>query len=303
MADGLVFDRAFDGRYDEAVTLSPLVRRVTARNPSPFSFTGTATHIVGHGRVAVIDPGPDDAAHVAALLRATDGEQIEHILVTHTHRDHTGAVRALAAATGAPVAGCAPHRPGTTIAGPATALDVGAAIDYVPDRILAEGEAIEGDGWSLRAVATPGHTATHLAFALPQEQALFPGDHVMAWSTTIVAPPDGEMAAYMASLAKLAGRADAIYYPGHGPALRNPQPYLAALIAHRRERERQILDRLAAGDRRIEDIVRASYSELDPRLVPAAGMSVLAHLLDLVARGLVRAEGEAGLAAAYSLAE
>jgi glyoxylase-like metal-dependent hydrolase (beta-lactamase superfamily II) len=288
MPDDLVFDRTIDTRYGEPVELSPLVRRVLAHNPSPFTFTGTGTHIVGRGTVAVIDPGPDDTAHVAALVTAIGGEHVAAILVTHTHRDHTGAVPALAAATGAPVIGCAPLDAGE--AGPP--LDAGGDEAYRPTRVLADGEAVSGPGWTLTAVATPGHTSNHLAFALAEETALFSGDHVMAWSTTVVAPPDGNMAAYRDSLAKLLDRSEDRYYPAHGPAKDNARAYVAALLHHRKARETQILSRLAAGDRTIPEIVAAAYPGLDPRLVAAASLSVKAHLLDLAARDLVIADGE-----------
>jgi glyoxylase-like metal-dependent hydrolase (beta-lactamase superfamily II) len=210
------------------------------------------------------------------------------ILVTHTHRDHTGAVPALAAATGAPVVGCAPIAPDR--AGPR--LDAGGDPDYRPDRVLAEDDTVTGPGWTLAAVATPGHTSNHLAFALAAEEALFPGDHVMAWSTTVVAPPDGSMAAYRASLRKLLDRPEERYYPAHGPAKDDARSYVAALLRHREAREAQILARLAAGDRTIPEIVAAAYPGLDPRLTTAAGLSVRAHLEDLAARGRVVAAGE-----------
>jgi glyoxylase-like metal-dependent hydrolase (beta-lactamase superfamily II) len=296
-ADDLAFDRSAEGAPGEPVRLSPLVRRVLAPNPSPFTFTGTQTHLVGHRRVAVIDPGPDDATHVAALLAALDGETVEAIVVTHTHRDHTGAVAALAAATGAPVVGCAPlvHGEG------GVRLDAGGDGSYRPDRVLADGDAVAGPGWTLTAVATPGHTSNHLAVALAEETALFTGDHVMAWSTTVVAPPDGDMARYRDSLEKLIGRREEVYYPAHGPAKANARAYAAGLLKHRRLREAQIIARLKAGDHAVADIVAALYRGLDQRLVPAAGMSVLAHLLDLEARGVVVASGD-GPPAAYRLA-
>ncbi|HVV92794.1 MAG TPA: MBL fold metallo-hydrolase [Hyphomicrobiales bacterium] len=295
-ADDLVFDRSAEGAPGEPVRLSPLVRRVLAPNPSAFTFTGTQTHLVGHGRVAVIDPGPDDPAHVAALLAALRGEIVEAIVVTHTHRDHTGAVAALAAETGAPVVGCAPMVHGEG----GVRLDAGGDSSYRPARILADGEAVAGPGWTLTAVATPGHTSNHLAFALAEEAALFSGDHVMAWSTTVVAPPDGDMASYRGSLDKLINRPEDLYYPAHGPAKSEARAYVAGLLKHRRFREAQIVARLKAGDRAIPAIVAALYRGLDPRLVPAAGMSVLAHLRDLEARGIVAAAGE-GAAAAYRL--
>ena len=267
--------------------LGPLVRRVLAPNPSAFTFTGTQTYIVGSGEVALIDPGPDDAAHVDALLSAVAGERVTAILCTHTHRDHSPASRAVKAATGAPIVGCAALA--IDDAGPRADESFDAL--YRPDRVLADGEALEGGGWTLQAVATPGHTSNHLCFALPRAGALFSGDHVMGWSTTVVAPPDGDMAAYMASLEVLRARDDRIYYPAHGPAIVDPRDHLARLVAHRRGRERQILDHLGAGEGRIAAMVQDIYRDIDPGLHPAAARSVLAHLIDLEARGIAERHG------------
>ena len=267
--------------------LDPLVRRLLAPNASPFTYTGTQTHIVGKGEVAVIDPGPDLPAHVEALLEALAGERVAAILCTHTHCDHSPASRPLAQATGAPIIGCAP----LAIAdeGPLTDESFDAA--YAPGQVLADGEGIEGTGWTLRAVSTPGHTSNHLCFALPEVGALFSGDHVMGWSTSIVSPPDGDMAAYVASLAKLLDRDDAVYYPAHGPAVTDPKNHVRRLIEHRRGREAQILGHLERGEGRIPVMVADMYSDVDPRLHPAAGRSVLAHLLDMERRGLARQSG------------
>ncbi len=270
--------------YGRAERVSPLVRRVLARNPSPFTFTGTGTYIVGRGTVAVIDPGPSDAAHLAALAAALAGERVAAILVTHTHLDHSPGARALAAETGAPVVGCAPLALSDT--GPRA--DAGFDPDYAPDRVLADGESVSGPGWTLTAVATPGHTSNHLCFALAEEEALFTGDHVMGWSTTVVAPPDGDMAAYMASLERLLGRTDRIFYPTHGAPVTDPKRWTRHLLAHRRQREAQILALLAEGVCEIPAMVARMYAEVDRRLWPAAGRSVLAHLLDLAARGRAR---------------
>ena len=266
----------------------PLVRRLLAPNPSPFTYTGTQTYLVGEGEVAVIDPGPDIPAHLDALIAALAGERVNAILCTHTHRDHSPAARPLRAATGAPVIGCAP----LTLEDDGPRADAAFDADYHPDRILADGESLSGEGWTLEAVATPGHTSNHLCFALPETGALFSGDHVMGWSTTVVAPPDGDMAAYMASLDKLRARGDSIYYPAHGPAVTDPKAHLDRLIAHRHGRERQIIGHLRAGEGRIPAMVADMYRDIDPRLHPAAGRSVLAHLIDLEARGLVRRDGE-----------
>jgi glyoxylase-like metal-dependent hydrolase (beta-lactamase superfamily II) len=299
VTDDVVFDRTAEAAYGVAIAQSPLVRRVLARNPSPFTFTGTVTHLIGHGTVAVIDPGPDDPSHVAALLAALAGETVAAIVVTHTHRDHTGAVPALAAATGAPVIGCAPlaHTEG------AVRMDAGGDSLYQPSRVMADGETVAGPGWTLEAVATPGHTSNHLAFALREEAALFSGDHVMAWSTTVVAPPDGSMASYRASLEKLLDRTEDLYYPAHGPATPQARAFVAALLKHRKVREAQILTRLSAGDHAIPAIVAALYVGLDPRLVPAAGLSVLAHLIDLHDRGLIAAPDGLGRDGRFMLAD
>lgn len=267
--------------------LGPLVRRLLAPNPSPFTYTGTQTYIVGEGEVAVIDPGPDIPAHLEALADALAGERVTAILCTHTHRDHSPASRPLQAATGAPIVGCAP----LVIADDGPRADASFDADYRPDHVLADGENLPGNGWTLEAVATPGHTSNHLCFALPEAGALFSGDHVMGWSTTVVAPPDGDMAAYMASLDKLHARDDAIYYPAHGPAVADPHTHVQRLIDHRHGREGQILAHLAAGEGLIPDMVADMYRDVDPRLHPAAGRSVLAHLIDLEARGRVRSDG------------
>jgi glyoxylase-like metal-dependent hydrolase (beta-lactamase superfamily II) len=262
--------------------IAPLIRRCLAPNPSPFTYTGTQTFIVGEGEVAVIDPGPDDDGHVEALLRGLEGERIAAILCTHTHRDHSPAARALAAAAGAPIIGCAP----LSLDDDGVRSDESFDTEYRPDTVLTDCEAISGPGWTLEAVATPGHTSNHLCFALRESGALFSGDHVMGWSTSIVAPPDGDMAAYMASLERLLGRDEAVYYPAHGPAVERPHAHVRALIGHRRLREKQVLAQLEAGERRISSMVTKMYVGLDPRLLGAAERSVLAHLIELEGRGL-----------------
>ena len=274
--------------------LAPGIRRVLAGNPSPFTYTGTQTYIVGEGEVGVIDPGPDLPEHLDAILAATTGERIAAILCTHTHRDHSPASRPLQAATGAPIVGCAP----LALDDDGPRSDAAFDFDYAPDRVLADGEAMEGPDWRLVAVATPGHTSNHLCFALAGTGALFTGDHVMGWSTTIVSPPDGDMRDYMDSLDLLLQRDDAVYYPAHGPAVDRPHRHVRSLIAHRRMREQQILKRLGEGESRIPVMVETMYQGTDPRLFPAAGRSVLAHLVDLEARGLVRSEGETWMLAA-----
>jgi len=276
------------------VELEPLVRRVLAGNPSPFTYTGTQTYIVGHGEVAVIDPGPDDANHLSALVNAVAGEQVIAIMCTHTHRDHSPAAVALKAATGAPVIGCAPLV--LDDAGPRA--DASFDTSYAPDRVLGGGEQVRGDGWTLEAVATPGHTSNHLCYALRESGALFTGDHVMGWSTTVVSPPDGDMAAFMASLDLLLAREDRVYYPAHGEPVDTPQRLVRGLAGHRRQREGQILRILGEAPAAIPDMVARMYVGLDPRLNGAAGRSVLAHLIDLRNRGqVVEAEAVWSLAA------
>ena len=272
-----------------AQMLHPLVRRVLAPNPSAFTYTGTQTYVVGHCEVAVIDPGPDLDEHVAGILRATEGERITAILCTHTHRDHSPAARPLAVATGAPVIGCAP----LAIQDDGPRADAAFDMDYAPDRVLNDGEQLTGPGWTLEALATPGHTSNHVCFALPEARALFTGDHVMGWSTTVIAPPDGDMSAYMRSLDRLIGRDDLVYYPAHGEPVEKPQRFVRGLMGHRRQREGQIL-RLLADDAgaAIPDMVEKMYVGIDPRLHGAAGRSVLAHLLDLQNRGSVARDGE-----------
>lgn len=288
-------DLAFDLDFPasgQAVPVSPLVRRIVAGNASAFTCTGTCSYIVGRGTVAVIDPGPENAAHLDALLAAIAGETVSHIVVTHTHRDHSPGARAIRAATGAPIVGCAPHRAARPLAhGEANTMEGSGDADHRADEEMGDGDTITGPGWTLAAVETPGHTANHLAFALPEEETLFSGDHVMAWSTTVVGPPDGSMTAFMASLDKLRGRSDRIYWPGHGGAVKEPQRFLRALIGHRRAREASILGRIAAGDRTIAEIVPVIYPDLKPALLRGAGLSTFAHLEDLVRRGLVRTEG------------
>ena len=280
----------------------PLVRRVLAPNPSPYTYTGTQTWLVGAGSVvAVIDPGPagsgksigdpadingadtNGGGHVEAILRAIGDAKVAAILCTHTHRDHSPAAAPLKAATGAPIIGCAP----LTLRDDGPRADSAFDPDYAPDRILTDGERISGDGWTIEAVATPGHTSNHLCYSLVETGALFTGDHVMKWSTSVVSPPDGDMSSYMASLQKLQDRDDRIYYPAHGPAVEKPRQLVRGMIGHRRQRERQIVKLLEDGDAHIPDMVAVMYKGLDPRLTGAAGRSVLAHLIDLERRGIV----------------
>ncbi|CAO4165802.1 MBL fold metallo-hydrolase [Methylorubrum populi] len=272
--------------------LSPLVRRRICPNGGPFTASGTCSYVVGRGRVAIIDPGPADETHVDALLVDLDGEHIEAIVVTHTHRDHSPGARLLQARTGAPIIGCGPHRAARQLAeNELPLLDASADREHRPDRELLDGESVGGEGWTLSAVATPGHTMNHLAFALPEENVLFSGDHVMAWSTSIVAPPDGSMRAYIASLDRLRERGETLYWPGHGGPVRDPRRFVRGLAAHRRQREAAIRTRLTAGDGDIATIVRAIYQGLAPHLMGAAALSVFAHLEDLVERGIAVTDG------------
>lgn len=298
------FIRAFEFEYGRADRVSPLIRRVVANNPGPFTFTGTGTYIVGSDRpgagVAVIDPGPPDEAHLAALLAAVEGQTVSHVLVTHTHRDHAPLAHPFARAVGgAPVLAARP--PLRTVHASAP-LDEEEDDSFAPDVILTGGERIVGDGWTLEALATPGHASNHMAFALVEENALFCGDHVMAWSTTVVAPPDGDMADYMASLETVVARGFSTLWPTHGAPVTEPAPFLDAYRAHRLEREAQVLARLSAGDRTIAEMVPVLYAAVDSRLWPAASLSVHAHLIALVRSGRVIAEPEPTLQALYRTA-
>jgi glyoxylase-like metal-dependent hydrolase (beta-lactamase superfamily II) len=266
------------------------VRRIVAPNPSAFTFTGTCSYILGEGEVAILDPGPDDDAHLQALLEATRGEKVAYIVITHTHRDHSPLARRLKAATSARIVGARPHQ---FVEGPQQGLDASHDRDYAPDEVMREGDEVAVPGVTLQAIETPGHAANHLVFACPEENSLFSGDHVMAWSTSVVAPPDGSMTDYMASLDKLRGRKETIYWPGHGGPVTDPQRYLRALVTHRRQREAAILDRIDAGVTGLNAIVDSVYAGLDPKLVGAARLSALAHLQDLVRRGVVVEEGGA----------
>jgi glyoxylase-like metal-dependent hydrolase (beta-lactamase superfamily II) len=302
MSDNIPFDKRFDlppGRVEEVV---PGVRRLLANNPGPFTFRGTVSYIVGRGQVAVIDPGPLDEAHIAALLDGVRDETVTHIFVTHTHRDHSPAVPRIKAATGALVLAEGPHRAARPLhVGEAPRLDASNDTEFRPDRVLADGEIVRGSGWTIEAVTTPGHTANHMAFAFKEANVLFSGDHVMAWSTPIVAPPDGAMSDYMASLRKLALRSEPVYLPGHGGAVRDAPRFVRSYILHRKAREASILRQLEKGEADIPAIVRASYIGLDARLIKAAGLSVLAHLEDLVTRGLVVTDGAPAIDRRYRL--
>jgi glyoxylase-like metal-dependent hydrolase (beta-lactamase superfamily II) len=303
MADDIRFDKSFDLAPETVEEVVPGVRRVMADNGGPFTFKGTVSYILGRGKVAIVDPGPDDPAHIAALLDAVRGETVTHIFVTHTHRDHSPAVPAVKAATGATVYAEGPHRASRPLnEGEAPRMEASNDTDFRPDVTLADRDVVSGDGFTVEAITTPGHTANHMAFAWREGNLVFSGDHVMGWSTTIVAPPDGAMTDYMDSLGKLAKRAEPLYLPGHGGAVAEAPRFVSGLILHRKAREASILHRLGKGETDIATIVRAVYIGLDPRLTKAAGFSVLAHMEDLVARGTVATEGPPSINGVFRLA-
>ncbi|EHK53670.1 MBL fold metallo-hydrolase [Allomesorhizobium alhagi] len=289
----LDFDTQFDPAYGKAIELAPGVLRLTVNNPGPFTFHGTNSYIVGRDTLAIIDPGPEDEAHYSALLKAIAGRPISHIFVSHTHRDHSPLASRLARETGAITAAEGPHRPARPLRiGEINPLDASADTDFAPDLTLQDNSVTAGDGWAIRTILTPGHTANHAVFALEGTGILFSADHVMAWATSIVAPPDGAMADYMASLDRLLERDDGIFLPGHGGPVRKPRAFMRGLKTHRKMRERAIMERLGQGDRTIGELVKAIYRDTDPRLHGAAGLSVLAHLEDLVTRGMAATEGD-----------
>ncbi len=299
--DDVTFDRAFIPAHGKAVTVAPGVQRITCGNASPFTFTGTNSYIVGSGStVAMIDPGPENEAHFDALMTALGDRKLSHIFVSHTHRDHSPLAARVKGATGALTVAEGPHRAARPLhAGEVNPFAESADTDFMPDIALADGAAIEGDGWSLSAIHTPGHTANHSAFALDNTGILFSADHVMAWATTIVAPPDGSMGDFMTSVEKLLGRDDRIFFPGHGGPVTEPQSFLRGLRTHRRMRERAILERIRGGDRLIADMVKVIYARTDIRLHGAAALSVLAHLEDLVEKGMVTTDGPPSLLGEY----
>ncbi|MBV7265020.1 MBL fold metallo-hydrolase [Erythrobacter ani] len=275
-----------------AEQLEPLVKRVLAPNPSPYTYTGTQTYVVGAGPdVAVIDPGPNDPAHIDAIMAAVGDAKLLAIMCTHTHRDHSPAAAPLSEMAGAPIVGCAPLVLKTDLPRADEAFDT----TYAPDRVLEDGEQMRGTGWTLTAVATPGHTSNHLCFALEESGALFTGDHVMGWSTSVVIPPDGDMGDYMASLEKLQTREDIVYHSAHGAAITKPRQLVRGMIGHRRQRENQILRLMGEQARAVSAFIPQMYKGLDERLIPAAEMSVTAHLIDLEKRGLAGRSHEAGV--------
>jgi glyoxylase-like metal-dependent hydrolase (beta-lactamase superfamily II) len=293
------FVRELSFEYGRCDQVSPLIRRVIADNAGPFTYIGTGTYIVGHGEVAVIDPGPDDPVHLEAILAALEGERVSHILVTHHHSDHSPLARALKERTGAPIYGLAVA---STPKEGEVKLEAGYD-RFVPDITLHGAETVTGHGWTIEAIHTPGHTSNHICYALKEENALFSGDHIMGWSTTVITPPDGDMGDYMASLAKVKERGFATLWPTHGPPVTEVAPFIDAYAAHRREREAQVLAQLSAGTTRIRDMVPRLYASVDQRLWPAAAHSVLAHMLELVKTGRARTDGVAGIDSEYRLAE
>lgn len=301
-ASKLAFNSEMNFEYGVAVEVAPGVRRMVANNPGPFTFKGTNTYIVGRGEVAVIDPGPDDEAHLKALYEALEGERITHILITHTHRDHTEAAAPLKEYSKAPVLGFGdtgrPRGVRTTSPSGKAFVD----LDFSPDERLLDGDVIKGNGWALDVIHTPGHAPDHLCFALTGERTVFSGDHVMGWNTTVVAPPEGRMRDYLASLERLLERKDKLFLPGHGGRIEMPQRVVRAYLLHRKMRESAIHAALVSGDRFIPQIVARIYSLLDSKLAPAAALSVLAHLEFLVERNLVRCEDfPAAIQSAFSI--
>ena len=284
--------------YGACDQVSPLIRRVVANNPGPFTYVGTGTYIVGRGEVAVIDPGPAMDEHLDAILAATAGETITHIFVTHHHLDHSPLAAPLKARTGATIYGCPL---GHAIGGPEVRMEEGEDDAFRPDVTVCGGGVVEGAGWTLEAIPTPGHTSNHICYALPQENALFCGDHIMGWSTTVISPPDGDMGAYFASLEAIRARGFDTLWPTHGPPVTAVTPFIDAYIAHRRAREAQILGQLAQGHTRIREMVPILYKDVDPRLHPAAAHSVLAHMIQLVREGRVLTDGPASLDSDYRL--
>ncbi|HVI31291.1 MBL fold metallo-hydrolase [Phenylobacterium sp.] len=293
-----VRDIAFEyGRCDQ---LSPLIRRVIANNPGPFTYVGTGTYIVGRDEVAVIDPGPDDPAHLEAILAAIPGERVTHIVITHHHSDHSPLAGALKARTGAAIYGCAVATPDEDDG--EVRMEAGHDAGFRPDVSLCGGGEIAGPGWTLEAIPTPGHTSNHLCYGLKEENCLFSGDHIMGWSTTVITPPDGDMTAYLQSLQDIRERGFSTLWPTHGAPIREVRPFIDAYIAHRQERMDQITTALASGPARIRDLVPRLYADVDARLHPAAARSMLAAMIHLTRQGVLAADGEPGPDSTYRLA-
>jgi glyoxylase-like metal-dependent hydrolase (beta-lactamase superfamily II) len=285
--------------YGAVDQVSPLIRRVIANNPGPFTFTGTGTYIVGKGEVAVIDPGPDQPEHLQAILDAVAGEKVTHVLITHHHLDHSPLARPLAEKTGAVIYGCAVKAP---VVEDAVKMEAGYD-QFEPDvSVCGGGTTIAGPGWTFETIATPGHTSNHICYALKEENACFTGDHIMGWSTTVVTPPDGNMGDYLASLDVIEAKNFDVLWPTHGPPVTDVRPFIDAYREHRLDRERQILGQLAAGETKIVEMVPKMYADVDPRLYPAASRSVFAHVIELVKSGRVKTDGEPALGGEYRLA-
>lgn len=293
--------RQLDIEYGRCDQVSPLIRRVTANNPGPFTYLGTGTYIVGRGQVAVIDPGPDDPAHLEAILAALEpGETVSAIVITHHHSDHSPLAGPLKARTGATIYGCAVQAHSDDDGG--VKMEAGHDLAFAPDVSLCDGGQVSGPGWTLEAIPTPGHTSNHLCFALPEENACFSGDHIMGWSTTVITPPDGDMTDYLESLDRIRARRFDVLWPTHGPPIRDVDAFIAAYIAHRQERVDQILGALEAGPAKIRDLVPRLYADVDARLHPAAARSMLAAMIHLVRRGQLASDGGTGPEATYRLA-
>jgi glyoxylase-like metal-dependent hydrolase (beta-lactamase superfamily II) len=295
---GIPFVRDLEFRYGQAAKASPRIRRVIANNPGPFTYLGTGVYIVGEGEVAVIDPGPMIDEHFEALKTALAGETISHVLVTHSHMDHSPLAHPLARWAGCKVYAGGPAIPSES----EVRMEAGDDLRFKPDVTLKDGDIVKGPNWTIEAIATPGHTSNHYCFGLKEENALFAGDHVMGWSTTVISPPDGHMGDYFASLEKIRARGFSTIWPTHGPPVTDVPPFIDAYIVHRRAREQSIIDRLKAGDTRIPDMVSVIYKDVDKRLHPAACHSVLAHVIHLVETGRVRADGPMSLTTDYRLA-
>ncbi len=291
----LTFDRDLVTEAGRVDLVGQGIRRVLAPNPSAFTFLGTGTYIVGTGTVAVMDPGPADQAHIDALATALQGETVSHIVCTHTHADHSPGSRMLRDRVGGIIVGCAPHPENdTTQHSPAVAAGTGTSdasdhaaaeehfdADHRPDWLMSDGDQLSGPGWTLEAVATPGHISNHLCFAFAQQSVLFSGDHVMAWSTSVVSPPAGDLNDYLRSLEKVRARTESLYWPTHGPAVQDPHTYVHELYLHRMHRTAQVLDQLSSGPKTIPKMVEQMYPGLDPKLIIAAGRSVLSHVISL----------------------
>nr|MEA2799600.1 hypothetical protein [Phenylobacterium sp.] len=286
--------------YGACDQVSPLIRRVVANNPGPFTFTGTGAYIVGHGEVAVIDPGPDLPEHLDAILKAVAGERVTRILITHHHSDHSPLAGPLKAATGATIYGCAVAGHEVEDTGEVK-MEAGHDHDFRPDVSLCGGGEVSGPGWTMEAIPTPGHTPNHLCYALKEENACFTGDHIMGWSTTVITPPDGDMTDYLASLEAIRARNFTTLWPTHGPPIREVAPFIDAYIEHRQERIDQILNALKAGPGRIKDLVPRLYADVDQRLWPAAARSMLAGIIHLVRQGKIATDGEPGPESLYRL--